>query len=259
MPGGKYDSSKTRVKPVFDKLWTRGRDWLPQLLALPTGGCADAKVRSVDLTLIDGFWEPREKCLNPPISLLSWLIRNVNLLASKPLDDEFRRRLAIGDPETIEHALHLLRTEGASRAWYVFEGPTCPDAYLVAQDALVVIEGKRSERSTTIDTTWLNGRHQIWRHLDAAWEIRGRRAVYGLLIVESDAASTDGSVPEVWRKAGQACLDPTSLVTSFPHRSAEEVVAISRCYLGVTTWRKVCEQFDIDWRKLPHEVSSLGG
>jgi hypothetical protein len=82
--------------------------------------------------------------------------------------------------------------------------------------------------------------------------------VYGLLIVESGAASTDGSVPEIWRKAGQACLDPAALHTSSPHRSAEEVAAISRCYLGVTTWRKVCEQFHIDRRALPHEVSSHG-
>jgi len=258
MPGGKYDSSRTRVKPVFDALWTRGRDWLPQLLALPTGGCADAEIKSGDLTLIEGHWEPHEKCLDPPIALLSWLVRNVNSLASKALDNEFRRRLAVGDPETIEHALRLLRTKGVSRGWYIFEGPTCPDVLLVARDALVVVEGKRTEPSTTINTTWLNGRHQIWRHLDAAWEVRGRRAVYGFFIVESDAASTDGSVPELWREAGQACLDPAALLTSFPHRSAEEVVAISRCYLGVTTWRKVCDRFHIDWRTLPHELSSLG-
>ena len=150
MPGGKYDSSKTRVRPVFDELWTRGRDWLPQLLALPTDGCADADINSRDLTLVDGRWEPKEKCLNPPISLLSWLIRNVNRLASRDLDGEFRQRLAIGDPETIEHALRLLRTEGASRAWYIFEGPTCPDVYLVARDALVVIEGKRTERTLSL-------------------------------------------------------------------------------------------------------------
>jgi hypothetical protein len=78
------------------------------------------------------------------------------------------------------------------------------------------------------------------------------------LIVESDAASADGSVPEVWKEAGQACLDQSVLRTSFPHRSAEEVAAISSCYLGVTTWRKVCERFHIDWRTLPHEVPSLG-
>jgi hypothetical protein len=258
MPGGRYDSSKTRVKPVFDALWKRGRDWLPQLLELSTGGCADSEIKSTDLTLIDGYWEPQEKCLNPPISLLSWLVRNVNLLAPRALDNEFRQRLAVGDPETIEHALRLLRTEKASRAWYIFEGPTCPDVYLVADKALVVVEGKRTERSATNDTTWLNGRHQIWRHIDAAWEIRGSRAVYGFFIVESDPVSTDGSVPELWREAGRACLDRAALLTSFPHRSAEEVTAISRCYLGVTTWRKVCEQFEIDWHTLPSEVSRPG-
>ena len=252
MPGGKYDSSKTRVKPVFDILRARGTAWLPQLIALPTGGWADDKAKSGDLTLADGYWEPHEKCLNPPVSLLSWLIRNVNSLAPKTLDDEFRQRLAIGDPETVERALRFLRTEGASRAWYIFEGPTCPDVYLVARDALVVIEGKRTERTTTNDTTWLTGRHQIWRHLDAAWEIRGRRAVYGFFIVESDTA--DGSVPELWRQAGQECLDPSALLSSFPHRSEAEVTAISRCYLGVTTWHKVCEKFDIDWHKLPSQV-----
>jgi hypothetical protein len=260
MPGGKYDSSKTRVRPVFDQLWARGRDWLRELLALPTGGCPDTTIKAEDLTVIEGHWEPHEKCLNPPVSLLSWLIRNVGSLSSTALDNSFesRRRLAAGDPETIENALRLLRTEGASRAWYIFEGPTCQDVYLIARDALVVVEGKRTERSTTIDTTWLAGRHQIWRHIDAAWELHGRRAVYGFLIVESDPNSGDGSVPEVWRQAGQACLDPSVLLTSFPHRSAEEVTAISRCYLGVTTWRAVCERFHIDWRTLPHEVQSLG-
>src|SRR5579863_8639035 len=245
MPGGKYDSSKTRVRPVFDALWASGRHWLPQLLALPTGGCADTAIKPGDLTLVDGYWEPHEKCLNPPVSLLSWLIRNAGSLASasKASDNELRQRLALGDPETVEHALDLLRKEGASRAWYIFEGPTCPDVLLVARDALVVVEGKRTERTTTTDTKWLSGRHQIWRHIDAAWEIRGRRAVYGFFIVEDDVASTDGSVPETWQDAGRECLDPTALRASFPHRSAEEVAAISRCYLGVTTWRKVCERF----------------
>jgi hypothetical protein len=254
MPGGKYDSSKTRVKPVFDALRARGNGWLPQLLELPTGGCGDIQLRSGDLTVIESHWEPDEKCLNPPVSLLSWLIRNVKSLAPKALDNDFRRRLVDGDPETVERALHLLRSRDTSRAWYIFEGQTCPDVYLVAPDALVVVEGKRTERNTTNDTTWLSGRHQIWRHIDAAWEIRGRRSVSGFFIVESDEGSADGSVPELWREAGQACLDKVTLRTSFPHRSEEEIVAISKCYLGVTTWRKVCDKFDIDWRALPHEV-----
>jgi hypothetical protein len=255
MPGGKYDSSKTRVRPVFDALWATGRDWLPQMLALPIGGCASAETKTGDWTLIEGHWEPHEKCLNPPVSLLSWLIRNVDSLASNALDSESRRHLATGDPETVDHALRLLRTENASRGWYIFEGPTCPDVYLIARDALVIVEGKRTEKTTTTDTKWLRGRHQIWRHIDAAWEIRGRRAVYGFFIVESDDSSTDGSVPRAWRDDTQTCFDPQVLRTSLPHRSEQEAAAISHCYLGATTWRKVCMQFHIDWRTLPHEIS----
>jgi hypothetical protein len=192
------------------------------------------------------------------------MIRNPDQLSPETLNDadvstdvkKYRQRLATGDPKTIEDALRLLRTEGASRAWYIFEGPTYPDVYLVARDALVVIEGKRTEPGPTVNTKWLSGRHQIWRHLDAAWELRARRAVYGLFIVESN--STDGSVPEVWRKAGQECPHLSALLASLPHRSAEEVIAISRCYLGVTTWRKVCERFHIDWGTLPREVPNPG-
>jgi hypothetical protein len=125
---------------------------------------------------------------------------------------------------------------------------------LVAQDALVVIEGKRTERTTTTDTTWLKGRHQIWRHLDAAWEIRGRRSVYGFFIVESDSNAADGSIPEDWRLASASCLAPEALHSSFPHRSEREVRAISQCFLGMTTWRQVCERFGIDWGSLPNEV-----
>jgi hypothetical protein len=88
-------------------------------------------------------------------------------------------------------------------------------------------------------------------------EIRGRRAVYGFFIVESDALSTDGSVPELWSQAARQCVQPSTLLSSFPHRSAEEISAISRCFLGVTTWRKVCERFDIDLISLPDKVAGF--
>ena len=258
MPGGRFDSSKTRVRPVFDALWVRGRDWLPGLLSLPTGGCSDARIAPSDLTLLEGHWEPNESSLDPPVALLSWLIRNLGTIATAPIQNEMRQRLAAGDSTTVQDALRRLRSEPTPRAWYVFEGPTCPDVYLVAQDALVVIEGKRTEPTTTTDTTWLKGRHQIWRHLDAAWEIRGRRSVYGFFIVESETNSADGCVPEHWRSASAACLTPEVMRSSFPHRSEQEAQAISRCYLGVTTWRQVCERFRIDWCTLPNEVPTAG-
>jgi|SRR5579871_1326921 len=253
MSGGKYDSSKTRVKPVFDLLWARGRNWLPELLSLPGQGCPGCEIKpGDDLTLLEGYWEPHEKGLNPPVALLSWLIRNPDQLRKVTTDEPSRQLLMKGDPATVESALDRLRTEGAARSWHLFEGLTYPDVYLVSRDALVVIEGKRTESGATTDTTWFSGRHQIWRHIDAVWEIRGRRSVYGFFVVEGDAL--DGSVPKTWQIEAQACVEPNVLLRNFPHRSSEEARAISRCYLGVTTWHRVCEQLGIDWRLLPHEV-----
>src|ERR1700739_2791512 len=168
MPGGKFDSSKTRVQPVFDTLWSRGRDWLPQLLKLPSDGCSEARIAPGDLTIRGKYWEPKEKSLKPPVSLLSWLIRHPDSLIKKPLDSDLRKLLATGDPKTVEQALTALRSENATRAWYIFEGPTCPDVYLESADAFVFIEGKRTEPGPTTKTEWLDGRHQIWRHIDAA-------------------------------------------------------------------------------------------
>jgi hypothetical protein len=254
MPGGKYDSSKTRVSPVFEALWRSGRDWLPRLLQLPSGGCRPLTAINGNLTLIEGYWEPNERSLRPPISLLSWLIRNIGSVSDGPFESVDRERLAAGDPEIVEKALRFLRSEGADRAWYIFEGPTSPDVFLVAPDVLVVIEGKRTELTATTETKWLPGRHQIWRHLDAAWEIRGRRSVYGFFIVESEVESAQPIVPKHWQIAAASCLEPQVLESSFPHRSKVEAQAIANGFLGATTWRHVCEAFGIDWRQLPHEV-----
>lgn len=260
MPGGKHDSSKTRVRPVFDQLWARGRDWLPELLDLPAGGCSEARISGGDLTLLERFWEPREKQLAPPLSLLSWMIRNGSALreSGQPVDSK-RQRLMQGDPDTIEEALRLLRTDRGPKGWHLFEGPTSPDVFLVSRDALVVIEGKRTEPGPTTDTTWLVGRHQIWRHIDAAWEVRGRRAVYGFFIVENKPEVAGDDLSDVWQDACRSCLCTGALRTSFPHRSDEEAAAISRCFLGATTWRAVCEKFGLDWGKLPDVVGADTG
>ena len=140
---------------------------------------------------MDGHWGEHELGLQPPVALLAWLVRNLAPPrdASDLGDDAVvrkRRQLIDRDTATNSKALELLRSTPAERAWYVLEGRTYPDAFIETPDALVVVEGKRTEAGPTRDTTWMAGRHQIWRHMDAAWEIRGRRLVYGLLIVEGD-------------------------------------------------------------------------
>ena len=126
MAGGKRDSSKTRVKPVFDVLVGRQDKWIETLLSLPEGGHRDAIVRAGDFSFVEGDWEPREKSLDPPVSLLSWLIRNGQRLTSQPVTDPARRALIDGDAAAVQRALAALRSGKESRARYIFEGPHVP-------------------------------------------------------------------------------------------------------------------------------------
>ena len=258
MPGGQFDSSKTRVAPVCAALRERGGDWVRELLTLATLGTpAAGTLLPADLTFLQGYWGSTERGLQPPVSLLAWLIRNLTPSLSPTTIDKHREGLLAGDPATVALALKLLRSKSDSRGWYIFEGPTYPDAFIETPDALVVVEGKRTEAGPTTSTTWQNGRHQIWRHMDAAWEIRGHRQVLGLFLVEG-IAPTPTQVPKVWREASAATLSASVLEASFPHRSATEREGIRRGFVGVATWQQVCERCNLDRRILVDRVDSLG-
>lgn len=249
---GKLDSSKTRVVPVFDELRRRdplGEMWLERLLSLPTGVASRAS-RTATPPIRESRWG-EEKSLHPPMSLLRWMIDHPNQL-TKPADfekrsqttQEKRSALLNGDPATREEALRLL--EGASAptsVWYVLEGHTRPDAFLATDDALIVVEGKRTERGATTTTTWLADRSQMLRHLDCAWDIREGRRVYGFYVVEAE----DGvAVPSKWWDEVAETVAERTRKASPPHRSPETQETIADGFLGVCTWQHVCREFDIE-------------
>jgi hypothetical protein len=187
--------------------------------------------------------------------LLSWLIRNPTPRLTGQDRILQRSLLARGDPETVDSALRALRSSGTRKGWHLLEGPTYPDAFVETPDALIVIEGKRTEAGPTVDTTWLSGRHQIWRHIDAAWEVRGRRQVFGFFVVEGTASGED--LPDVWQKAYADTLAAACVASSFPHRSADECRAITSCFLGGTTWQRLCTTFGIAFAELPDRPSTV--
>jgi hypothetical protein len=249
---GRFNSSKTRVAPVFEALRKKAESsdpqWVRRLLNLVVGRSAGTSPwHDRDMRVLEVHHEPKEHGLRPPVSLLSWLIRNFKGPDSKLAgDDETsreRRKLAVGDPDTVQHALARLREGAMDRGWHVLEGLTYPDVYLVTHDALVVIEGKRTEAGATTRTSWMASRSQMLRHIDAAWEIRGRRDVYGFFVVEAD----DGqSVPAKWIHAAVSTVSSDSIRSSLPHRSPEEQTEIAACFLGATTWQAIVAAFDLD-------------
>ncbi|MEZ5285576.1 MAG: hypothetical protein R2712_12390 [Vicinamibacterales bacterium] len=239
--------------PVFDRLQQRQDDWVRQLLALPRHGTGRMISEDVDFTFGRGYWGADERPLLPPVSLLSWLIRNFEVPPGKPVDDDRRARLAAGDPATVESALAELRTAGLGKGWHVLEGASYPDVFIETPDTLVVVEGKRTEIGPTTHTSWMATRHQMWRHIDAAWEIRGRRLVLGFFIVEGRGQDAS-DVPEAWAQAARDTLSAAAIEGSFPHRSQAEREGIIGGFLGATTWQAVCAQFDIDYTSLPDRV-----
>ncbi len=256
MPGGQHDSSRTRVGPFFGYLLDRdpsGQSWLPKLLTLPTGGSPRPDASSLG-PLVEHAWWPDERALDPPPSLLSWLVRNLECPSSMKADQirSERRDLIEKDPQRVTEALQLLETRPATRDWYVMEGPSYPDAYLATGEAVVVVEGKRTESGPTESTTtWMAVRHQILRHLDAALGPAGPRALWGFFMVEGPE---DGSVPPVWLDACASTLEPEILRRSLPHRSPGERELIAAGFLGVVTWQRACQELGVPLEELPDTV-----
>jgi hypothetical protein len=250
---GEKNSSRTRVAPVFDMLYARdktGKTWLPRLLCLPTGGHPIRIPPECNFTIQDVGWGQNEKKLDPPISLLSWLIRHPRIpvdgkLSHDSVKAQKRQELIEGSDARLGEALGLLSHNPEGHDWHIFEGKTQPDVFIQTPDILIVIEGKRTERETTKETKWMTGRHQMLRHIDCGWEIKGKRKVIGFFIVEGNG--TEGGVPPFWLDQARKTISREAITSSLPHRGPEEQEGIAGCFLGVTTWQRVCKEFEIDW------------
>ena len=261
---GDRDSSKTRVKPVFDKLYAAGQGeltWLSELLRLPQLAGGGGRKFDVGGSTLESYgWGESEKKLAPPRVLLQWLVA----CAERPYDGNLgtgsetinkRTALLMRDRIVIGEALALLsRPTLPRRDWYVLEGHSQPDVYLQTPEVIVVIEGKRTERGPTFKTKWMRGRDQMIRHLDCAWEIRGTRKVFGFFLVEGDGGADAAAVPSPWNEASSRIITEESLTISLPHRTKREREEIRSCFLGVATWQRVCSEMGIDWCELPDRL-----
>lgn len=255
---GAYNSSKTRVAPVFSKI-TSHPTWLRRLLSLAIEGHLEypgvpADCGSISKVCYDSADRlKKEEPLDSLLGLLESMIREFpqEMKPSIKGDSETaqkRRRLAEKDEDTINEGLQALEeSKYARKAWYVLEGPTFPDVYIETDELLVVIEGKRTEGGITRKTSWMPVRHQMLRHMDGAWERKGSRRLIGLFIVEGEE---DGKLSAHWSKECRETISHDALIKSLPHRTPEERYHIAACYAGVMTWEALCHEFGIPWKNI---------
>ena len=247
---GIRNSSRTRVAPVFNALLADGGpEWVSRLLDLVARDSSGVpRWRGLDLSVCDHAWDP-ERPLDPPVALLSWLVRNIEprhdgRISGSAEAVERRAALLRREPSVVRDALRELRRPSRN-GWHIFEGPTCPDAFIVTPDALIVVEGKRTEPEPTTYTEWMPVRHQMLRHIDAAWEVRGRRSVYGFFVVEADPMEDPIRVPNKWKAFVERTRSPDVVARSLPHRGPEEQQGIVDAFIGATTWQRVVGEFGL--------------
>lgn len=251
---GKYNSTATRVTPIFKALMDAaptGNRWLRPILSL--GSRSEGRLGDLAYFLApqdQRQWGKNERRLLPPLSLLKWLVENISpplheSLWGAPATRAKRERLVNRDPAARDEALQLLNGP-YRKAWYTLEGKSQPDAFFEGEDFIIVIEGKRTERKSTTTTTWMPERNQMLRHMDAAWEIAQGRKVFGLMIVEGEEPA-ELYPSKHWLSESDKVVMKETLTTSLPHRTETERDQIAEGYLGVTTWQRVCRELRVAW------------
>lgn len=260
---GEYNSSLTRVQPVFNALldrWPDGDRWLSDLWSMTALTRPEAGLRTPENigTLLptetpsehsDRLGKVFERTIAPPLAFLRWLLNNpesmqvrdsVSFGAKSESAQHWRRKLFASNLQDVNEAqregLAQLEKRLAQRGrnkWWAFEGFSHIDCCLVTETCVLFVEGKRTE-SVSPSTLWFKQRSQLWRNVEAAQEFAGGRQFGVILAVEQHSE-------------GVAALDVAagSLVASYPHRNTAEQAELSRHLVGFVTWSEIVARFDL--------------
>lgn len=275
---GLYDSSATRVWPVFQGLIQKdpsGLSWLPQILSLPQGpyGLA-AQLRDQVTPLVTHWLQKRkiggnvlknfgggdiemeacfEKTIPPSQGFLRWMIHNPDRLtwprrgrqtysqiAQEKRERLFGRHGEKAQAATQAEALAELDRLGADRG----HGKWWSFEGITHVDCYLETENMilliEGKRTETLSsrTDWYPDRNQLVRSLEVAQEISVSKNFAVLVIAENKIDPITAQVVE----------------RSLPHFTPEERADLMQHYLGCITWRDACQVTGISYESLPDTV-----
>ena len=245
---GKYNSSVYRLKPLFDIISNEQN--IVEMLNLLLSTVALDEEKSLGEYCIEGqVYDIRydgakdgEKPLRPKFKHLIAILDYLGKQNPKLLCDRFCCELKDLD-------IRITTAKEDIRQMYlsdwplpkhkaVMEGNSFPDVYIETDSEIIVIEAKWTESKTTTQTTYLENRNQLARHIQAALVLgeKTNKRVISFYIV-ADRFLKDN--PEIITRHG------------FEHSLSNETIDIGdkqdiiEGYFGYTTWERLQEIIEI--------------
>jgi hypothetical protein len=240
---GKYNSSKTRVTPLFDHI---GSDFkrLNDLFKLFNSNSPRFENGSV----LELCYGKNEKKIPASKSMLIWMLNNIQELnklpnygASNDKSKTYRKRelLFSGDSKTFEEAIEAVENSDkiSGNNWYNFEGKTSPDIFIKTKDSIFIGEAKRTERKITTETLWLKNRDQLIRHIDSLLD--QEKDIYSFYILEGKTFKKN------YEESMKLYNDKSYFERNLKHRNEEEVNRAFQSFIGFIFWEDLANQFGV--------------
>lgn len=275
---GLYDSSITRVWPVFQTLIHKdhsGLSWLPNILRLTEDKSQSSIQLKMDFTaLLPEILQKREigprvlkyyglnsiemercfeKTIPPADGFLRWLILNPDKMTwprrgkqTYSSNAQIKREQLFGrhGNEAAEsaqrEALGELDILGAQRS----HGKWWSFEGITQVDCyletekLILLIEGKRTETLSSKTDWYSQRNQLIRSLEVAQEISGHKTFAVLVIAEEEI----GEIPE------------DVIQQSLPHFTKPECDALMQHNLGCVLWKDVCLATGISYQSLPETV-----
>lgn len=246
---GEYNSSLTRVAPLGEAI-LKNHELVNRLLKLlpnkPIENFGEFKDENVFFKLEE---LRREKSLCPTKEHLTKIIEKIEndeeyrisfgpeTIKGKLSEDTINKRKLLFslDKEILKEAKKEICNVGLNGAWYKLEGDSCPDLFIENENFILLVEGKRTENSTTKKVSYLRNRSQMVRHIENAIDYcNGQKKVIAFYIVEEGCGYENECTPEGFAE---------DLKNETIEKSCFVNYAIKYSFYGYTTWQAVKGKF----------------